>query len=259
MRYLLYCIFQSSEYQKREAILGVESQPVFLVTNNGLSAAISGISDSDLVPDISPALVYEKVIESFHRERTVIPMRYGCLFEEESQVIQLLKERCKQYKTLLRRLEGCVEMGIRILLPGEAPYSISHFSTDLAICSPAKANLTLTGTVENPGRAYLTAQTNRYAVKDRVVFEQSMIMERICSSLSDLFVQSKKGSRLLTRNHLLSLYFLVPRSSVQLFRKAFRQINMKGPAKLLLSGPWPPYNFVLSAHFQNQESLHESK
>jgi hypothetical protein len=43
---------------------------------------------------------------------------------------------------------------------------------------------------------------------------------------------------------LLSLYFLVPGSAVESFRQAFRHLSATEPARLLLSGPWPPYNFV---------------
>ena len=45
---------------------------------------------------------------------------------------------------------------------------------------------------------------------------------------------------------LLSLYFLVDRAVVESFRQAFRRLSEAESARLLLSGPWPPYNFVTS-------------
>jgi hypothetical protein len=36
----------------------------------------------------------------------------------------------------------------------------------------------------------------------------------------------------------------VPRASVESFRRAARHLRPKESVKLLLSGPWPPYNFV---------------
>jgi hypothetical protein len=42
------------------------------------------------------------------------------------------------------------------------------------------------------------------------------------------------------------LFFLVPRPAVDSFRLAFRQLTKSESARLLLSGPWPPYNFVAS-------------
>jgi hypothetical protein len=42
----------------------------------------------------------------------------------------------------------------------------------------------------------------------------------------------------------VSLYFLTPRSCVERFREQVRRIHFPSGAKLLLSGPWPPYNFA---------------
>jgi hypothetical protein len=36
----------------------------------------------------------------------------------------------------------------------------------------------------------------------------------------------------------------VPRPAVESFRLAVRQLTERESARLLLSGPWPPYNFV---------------
>jgi hypothetical protein len=36
----------------------------------------------------------------------------------------------------------------------------------------------------------------------------------------------------------------VPRAAVEAFRRAARHLHPKESVKLLLSGPWPPYNFV---------------
>lgn len=235
MRYLLYCVFHSPRHQKPETLLGVAGQPVSLVASNGLSAAVSRTADSDLAPDNSRTLTYENVIESFHRDHTVIPMRYGCLFEEETQIIRLLEQYCEPYKALLKELEGSVEMGIRVLFQ-----NVDRGNPQNSPNAESSASPPATGT------AYLTAQRDRYAEKDRMALHQGMISDEICGCLSGLFVRSKREFSLLAGSRLLSLCFLVPRSSVEAFRKAFRYISLNEPAKLLLSGPWPPYNFVHS-------------
>lgn len=43
---------------------------------------------------------------------------------------------------------------------------------------------------------------------------------------------------------ILSLYFLTPANKVNRFRETFGRVAENGRAKALLSGPWPPYNFV---------------
>ncbi|MBU1162478.1 MAG: GvpL/GvpF family gas vesicle protein, partial [Proteobacteria bacterium] len=115
MNYLIYCIFHTPGHQKPEAPLGVDDQPVALVSNNGLTAAISGITQPNLLPDVSRILTYKRVVELFHQDRTVIPMRYGCTLNGKQQVVRLLEEHGGQYGRLLGTIKGCVEMGIRVL------------------------------------------------------------------------------------------------------------------------------------------------
>ena len=45
---------------------------------------------------------------------------------------------------------------------------------------------------------------------------------------------------------LISLYFLTPATYADEFLRKARHIRPPSAAKLLLSGPWPPYNFVAS-------------
>jgi hypothetical protein len=69
------------------------------------------------------------------------------------------------------------------------------------------------------------------------------LVKTLCQPLSGLFVR-RKVELSFREEPLLSLYFLVPRTSVESFREATRQCLKDGLTKLLVSGPWPPYNFV---------------
>ena len=92
---------------------------------------------------------------------------------------------------------------------------------------------------------YLTARKAHYAHQDRWTEEYRQVSERCLAQFAGLFVKSKTEAPS-PRLPLLSLYFLIPRPAVAAFRRAFRQLTETESARLLLSGPWPPYNFVLS-------------
>ena len=98
-------------------LLGVGGRPVYQVAHRRLSAAVSRIGPADLAPDLPRVRAYERVVTPTTGQGTVIPLRYGCVVEQESQVIELLDEHDPQYESLLQELEGCVEMGLRVLLP----------------------------------------------------------------------------------------------------------------------------------------------
>ena len=65
-------------------------RPVYQVADRRLRAAVSRINQADLTPDLPRVRAYERVVTSCHRQGTVVPMRYGCVVEQESQVIEML-------------------------------------------------------------------------------------------------------------------------------------------------------------------------
>lgn len=237
MRYLLYCVLASPQYRNQETLLGLDGQPIYLVAGNGLSAAISKVFHQELTPDVSRILTYKEVVESFHRNHTVIPMRYGSLFDQESQVKRFLEERQEEYDSLLRELKDCVEMGIRVMI-FDFRFSISDLKGE------GKQSRTQNPQSTIPGRAYLAGRRAHYEQQERINKEMDIVIQRCRDAFAGLFVKYKVEYPSI-QNQLLSLYFLVPRDSVEPLRKAFQHMRVKESEKILLSGPWPPYNFVM--------------
>jgi hypothetical protein len=50
-----------------------------------------------------------------------------------------------------------------------------------------------------------------------------------------------------------ALHFLVAGELAARFRDAFHQFQLTTPLKLLLTGPWPPYNFAACEYGGRQE------
>ncbi len=223
MKHLLYGVFRNGGRPWPKSLRGVGRQPVFLVEKDGLSAAVSKISDSGLTPDAPGALAYEKVIGTIHRAGTVIPMRFGSVFESKLRIAGFLEKHREHYAELLMELEGSAEMSIRILLKDAAPQP-----------PPARRS----------GAGYVAAQRRRYAQLDGIAAEQERISREIQGLVSGLFAKSKSEPSLVDGHRQLTLHFLVSRNSVTPFRRAFRRVAPCPPAKLFLSGPWPPHNFV---------------
>jgi hypothetical protein len=207
--------------------------------------ALSQIGLTDLDPDIPRVRAYERVVLSYHRRGAVVPMRYGCVVEQESQAIQLLEEHGPYYEALLQELDGCVEMGLRVLLPPKPwaaviPGGPAGGREVAGPCPPAPA-----ATPDRLGLTYLTARKAHYASQDHWTTEYRQAAQRCRDQFTGLYVKCVTEAPS-PRLPLLSLFFLVPRPAVESFRLAFRQLTKSEPARLLLSGPWPPYNFVAS-------------
>ncbi|MBM4275943.1 MAG: hypothetical protein FJ134_16010, partial [Deltaproteobacteria bacterium] len=167
MSCLCYCICRHPGPGSAEPLLGVGGRPVYQVAHRRLSAAVSMIDLADLPPNLLRLRTYENVVVSFQQQRTVIPMRYGCVVEKESQVIQLLDENGAHYELLLQELQGCVEMGLRVLLPPGPWAAVTpggpEGSREVAGLHPPAAG----AAADRLGLAYLTARKAHYAHQDR--------------------------------------------------------------------------------------------
>jgi hypothetical protein len=226
MKCLLHCVFRQAEEGLPEGCGG----GVFVVAGDGLAAAASPAGEGDAAPGVSQLLAYQQVIEAFHASRAVIPMRYGCLLEGQPAILRLLEEHRQEYETLLTQLEGMVEMGIRILWnrgPRPAPREPDEVPS-------------------TPGAAYLALLRKRHPPGDELEAEEGRLAERIAGSLSGCHDRLRAEASNAAEGRLLSLYFLTRKNSVADFRDRVRRMHLPEETRLLLSGPWPPYNFVSS-------------
>ena len=224
MRCLVYCVLRDGEFPASCLPQGLNGDAVSLVGEGGLAAAFSPVPDSHAEPSLPRAMAFARVVEAFHQRCTALPLRYGCVVEGEPQVAALLRERRAQFLASLGEIEGCVEMSLRVLLPDAARPQPD---------APANASA---------GRAYLTRRIAHYAAEERRELEAEAAAESIRSRFAGLHERShaERGAKPLTH----TVHFLVRRGRVEAFRAAFGRLQAESAAKVMLSGPWPPYNFA---------------
>jgi hypothetical protein len=216
MRYLLYGIV-------REDSAGCPPG-THLLTAHGLAAAVSAVEEMGASPSVASLLAYERVVEAIHARQAVIPLRYGCVMENESAVVRLLEDHRQEYGAQLARLLGMTEMGIRVLWPARAGVP------------PAVP--------PSPGAAYLASLRDRYPTASALDREEGQLADRIAGLLSGCSTEQRREVSWSSQRRLLSLYFLTSKDGVARFRSEARKICPPSGAKILLSGPWPPYNFA---------------
>lgn len=243
MSCLLYCIRPESAPEPTPPLSGVDGQPVAMVRSQGLAAAVSRHPAPDLAPDLARLRAYAEVVARFHALGPVIPMRYGCRLGDTSRVAELLAQRASLYHGLLKELEGGVEMGVRIWLPGKAETAGYPGEAETQPAAPAAGDGPA-GPPEHPGWAYLAARQALYQAQEQLTREYQLLAAGCLAHLNGLYRRHRTeepGTR-----EGLSLYFLVPREGVAAFRRAVRAFRPPAGSRLLLSGPWPPYNLVNS-------------
>lgn len=237
MAYVIYGVV------KEPAVVGISTtglhgRDVKFVAAHGLCAAVSEITDPEGAPPVSELLVYCKVVEDLHRLQAVVPMRYGCFLGGIEEIRNALKERQRQYATLLAQLAGHVEMGLRILLP-EKGRCLRRLET-------AQGRDAFYPSAD--GRAYLALRKGHYQMQNEILQECQEIIDRYIQSFAGLFTKHRTETDTKNGGLVCSLYFLTPEGMVDRFRETFGRTAENGEVKAMLSGPWPPYNFVASDH-----------
>lgn len=240
---LLYCIFSKSKRQPTIGLRGVGLQPIFEITGNGLSAAVSEMECIPTTQDVSQVLIYESVIDALHSKHTLIPMRFGCFLSGPSAVIRMLDERGTAFKATLAEILDCSETGIHILQEN-SPLSDAHPA------APEERTTRHPGDSSGSGASFLAARRQHYERIDKDGFNHRQLMEQFRSDLAGLFVRSilddhRHGLPFIPPFvRVVSFRFLVRRLFLQEFCSTTKRVLKKLDQRSFLSAPCPPYSFV---------------
>jgi hypothetical protein len=225
---MLYCILRSP------------TQPLPLPSGlreihaEGFAAVVADADPARVRSADRPALQgYANLIADLHGMADLIPMRYGCLLESDDAILRLLHLRHSRLNVLLDRLDGCTELGLRLLLPTP--------DVNEAVVEHESGNA-------RPGHTHLAKVRRQFQAEARVVEQAKAVRTTIERSLTGLFRDTFQELGQIEGRQLLSLYYLVPRSTCNDFVEALRRAPNPFPEPMmdhcLVSGPWPPYNFV---------------
>ncbi len=223
MALLLYCIMEDRGDQPLPVLRGVNNEPVFWISGPGLRAAVSAYVQDNGVR-LAALMAFRDVVEACQGQFTIIPMRFGSVLPDERRVLSHLMDRRKVCEELLGKLRGCVEMGIRVPDREVASHGMNW------------SNLPGPG---SSGRSFLVSRKACYELSEKIAATRKELADHCRRQFSGLYRDCK-----VEPSPVLSLYFLTPAGLVHAFRQAFERIKAGAGEKLLLSGPWPPYNFV---------------
>ena len=184
-------------------------------------------------PSTQQIEAFASAVDRLHREETVLPLRYGWLVESGAGLQAVIDRHRDAWREALDAVEGCEEMGLRVLL--EAPSSGAL---------PGPRPPSPDSATDRPGTAYLAALRHRMAGSEALVQEAARASVTIGEALSGLYRRSVTELPGPGRERLLSLVFLVHRSHLDAFRTSMKALEGRIPGQILLTGPWPPYNFA---------------
>lgn len=270
MKHLVYCVLRNLLPARGILPAGIEGAPVFLVGEGGLAAACSEATDACMAATASRAMAYARAVEALHRVATVVPFRYGHFLDRDDAVRRLLGTHRAEFLRSLDAVEGCDEMGLRILLddlpqragagarpeigwraPAAARVSVRtgadsarHVEPSTSPGNGRSGHAALPESAGGDGGGYLAARRAQYAARARDAAAAARAIDQARGALEGLAVACRVEPGAVGDRRLASIVFLVRREFVECFREAFRRLEQTTATRALLTGPWPPYNFV---------------
>jgi len=127
----IYCVMRSDAAADLN-ITGIDDLPVSCVATNGLAAVVSPSEVKRYRLNRQYTLAHESVIEKAMERGTVLPVRFGTVAENEQLIRRkLLVQRTDDLKQHLQRMDGKVEMGVKVLWNTERIYAdiLEHNTT----------------------------------------------------------------------------------------------------------------------------------
>ena len=204
-----------------------------------LAAVVSEFDSSQGAMDVQSLMIYHDVIDNCFKFGALIPFRFRTVLKDDDEVRRHLEERGTEYESKLEYLTGKTEMGVRLIVEKSPKESLNLEIVENDISSS-----------ENPGKSYLAKRKALYGVQESFDAKCESCIEALKMTLKNLFVDlkfepsTKPATGAQEKETLISVYCLIQKDSVDRFRMAIEELKPSLDAKILMSGPWAPYNFV---------------
>jgi hypothetical protein len=179
------------------------------------------------------ARTHEEVLERLLDVTTVIPLRFGSIFEDLAAVEEMLGRRRANLEHVLTRVRGRVEVGVQAWLDRAA------FAAEPAVEAIS-------------GRAYLERKRDERRRTDEAAGELQQLLgdvhERLLGLATDGVVNRPQPRELTGREAEMAFNaaYLVPAGDESLARAVVEldAVHREQGLSFNVTGPWPPHNFV---------------
>jgi hypothetical protein len=213
---------------------GLFDQRVYDLMVGNVSAIVSDI-ELDAAPVTKDnILIHQEVVRKLLETRTPLPFRFGAVAAKE-KLISYLEARQQALSEKLELVDGCVEMGIKIIWPKSEASESNPTADD-------NANVAEIYT-EGPGAAFLRSRQRRMVGNQQLADEANGIATWLKNRLVPFVRTAQYTVRPLLRL-VLTGDCLVERSRVDSYQAAVELARAERPdLHFLTSGPWAPYSF----------------
>jgi len=224
------------ETESRESFgnIGLGNSEVYTIQYGDVGAVVSDIP-VDCMIAIEEAMTHEKTLRKIMETHTIIPIGFGVMARNESEIINLLKRGQMKFKNTLEKINQKLQVNVKISWDNAILTDILRESEEIQ---------TLSAKVKQTANQPLKIELGK-KVKSALDERKNEYMKNIRSVLEDLS-SGFKENRIKDQDTIMSASFVVDKEKEQKFYGKVEELERKYAKKLkfLCVGSLPPYNFT---------------
>ena len=214
--------------------IGIDNSEVCVVRYEDIGTAVSDVPESFKI-DIEEAGVHEKALQKIMETHTVIPIGFGVVAKDETEIRNVLKRARKKFQHILKNIDHKVQINVKISWNKSILVSILEENEEIR---------TLSRETKEKNDQSLRIELGR-KVKSALDRKKNEYMENLELALKSL-ADGLNENKILDQDTLMNASFLVDKRREQEFNARLEELERKYKGKLEFKSisPLPPYNFI---------------
>ena len=234
----LYAVIEGTD-NRTYGEIGINSGLVYLIPNGRISAVVSDVPNQKLRPERRQLAAHQEVLKRLMEECTPLPMSFGIIAEGSKAVQKILTRNQKEFIKELHRVNGKVEMGLRVTL--DVPNIFDYFVSTHPELRSARDRFF--GSKREPSqedKIELGRMFGRMLNEDRETHTEKVeeVLSRYCSEIKRNLCRKEAD--------VMNLACLVERKAGKQFEEGILEAAnlFDNNFAFDFNGPWAPHNFV---------------
>ena len=235
MAWYAYCIteqvLQNGSRVRRpfllDGIQGINGAAVLSYPSGEFAVVVSEYESKGEL-DQKAILEHARVVSTCFRTATVLPFRFGTVFETDDALRHAVRANRKAFTQSVERLRGKSEMHLKLVVRGDQGQS-------------ATLEVELPATV---GGEYL-AKLREKAARDRERQTKARALSTQVHKLFNPLEEEVSCKKVDSNGMLIDIAHLIDSKSVLKYQNRYSTASKQlKNCELAISGPWPPYHFL---------------
>jgi hypothetical protein len=222
--------------EKRDSFgkIGIDNNEVYAVQYSDVGAIVSDVAPKYEVKG-EVAKIHENVLLKIMKTQAVIPMGFGIIAKDETEIENMLKRARIKFKNTLEKIDHKLQINVKIVWNKSILASILMESEQIQRLTEKSR--------ENPDQSIRIELGKK--VKSALDERKSEYVENIKNSLEQ-FSDELEENKIADPDTVLNSAFLVDKKKEYEFYDKLDELEKKYEKKLVFLGvgPLPPYNFT---------------